>query len=82
MKFKPDENFGVRTSRFFRSAGHNIRTIAEESLAGASDQQVYETCRTEKRCLVTLDLDFADVLRFPLGRARGSLFSESQEIQP
>jgi len=65
MKFKLDENFGTRTSGLFRDPRHDVRSVAEESLAGASDQMLYETCRTECRCLVTLDLDFADVLRFP-----------------
>lgn len=65
MKFKLDENFGTRTSHLFRAAGHDVRTVAEESMAGASDRRLYDLCRAEQRSLVTLDLDFADVLRFP-----------------
>lgn len=65
MKFKLDENFGTRTQSFFREAGHDVQTILQERLQGASDEQLYEICRTENRCLVTLDLDFANVIRFP-----------------
>ncbi|KAA0245024.1 MAG: hypothetical protein DYG83_06100 [Candidatus Brocadia sp. AMX2] len=32
---------------------------------------LYEVCCKEKRCLVTLDLDFADVTRFPPGSSSG-----------
>ena len=65
MRFKLDENFGTRTQRIFKSTGHDVQTVREESLQGASDQHLYEVCCAEKRCLVTLDLDFADVTRFP-----------------
>lgn len=64
MKFKLDENFGSRTRQIFLNAGHDVQTVREEALSGSSDQLIYETCRAEQRCLVTLDLDFADVVRF------------------
>ena len=65
MRFKLDENFGVRTQRLFQEAGHEVQTVREEGLQGASDNALYEACRSENRCLVSLDVDFADVLRFP-----------------
>ena len=65
MRFKLDENFGTRTQHIFRGAGHDVQTVREEALRGASDWHLYEVCCAEQRCLVTLDLDFADVTRFP-----------------
>ena len=65
MKFKLDENFGTRTQHLFRTAGHEVVTVREQELQGCSDQQLYEVCGNEQRCLVTLDLDFADITRFP-----------------
>ena len=65
MKFKLDENFGRRTADLFVHAGHAIETVVEEGLGGASDRAVFEACRAEDRCLVSLDLDFSDVTRFP-----------------
>jgi predicted nuclease of predicted toxin-antitoxin system len=32
---------------------------------------IFETCAEEGRCLITLDLDFCDVLRFPPGSGAG-----------
>ena len=65
MKFKLDENFGTRTRQIFRTQGHDVMTVRDENLQGCADQRLYEVCQTEQRCLVTLDLDFSDVLRFP-----------------
>jgi predicted nuclease of predicted toxin-antitoxin system len=65
MKFKLDENFGTRTQQLFRSAGHDIQTIRDQGMQECSDNYLYEVCCAEKRCLVTLDLDFSDVTRFP-----------------
>ena len=65
MNFKLDENFGKRAQAVFRTHGHDVHTVRDESLGGAADPAVYEACRREGRCLVTLDRDFADVTRFP-----------------
>ena len=59
MKFKLDENFGHRTQNIFVETGHDVHTVREEDLRGASDQTLYEICCAEQRCMVTLDLDFA-----------------------
>ncbi|MDI6792559.1 MAG: DUF5615 family PIN-like protein [bacterium] len=41
------------------------------AIQGCSDQHIYEVCCSERRCLVTLDLDFADVTCFPPVQASG-----------
>lgn len=71
MKFKLDENFGTRTQQLFRNQGHDVQTVGDQELQGCSDRYLYEACCTEHRCLVTLDLDFADVTRFSLAKANG-----------
>lgn len=65
MKFKLDENLGKRTQQIFHVGGHDVRTVVDQALHSCSDDQLYKVCRSEQRCLVTLDLDFADVTRFP-----------------
>lgn len=71
MHFKLDENFGTRTQRLFTEAGHDVHTVRQESLQGVSDKQLYKACCAEQRCLVTLDLDFANPLRFQPGKSGG-----------
>ena len=71
MRFKLDENFGTRTQKLFRHAGHEVKTVRDQSLQGGSDQTIYEICCSEQLCLVTLDLDFSNVIRFPPERTGG-----------
>lgn len=71
MKFKLDENFGTRTQWIFRTHGHDVKTVRDQNLQGCVDQRLYEVCCAERRCLVTLDLDFSDVVRFPPQQACG-----------
>ncbi len=65
MKFKLDENLGSRTADVIAEAGHDVETVSTEKLNGVDDLRLYRVCTAECRCLITLDLDFADVLRFP-----------------
>ncbi len=71
MKFKLDENFGRRTQQLFRLAGHDVQTVRDQGLQGSPDHALYDHCCHEQRCLVTLDLDFAEVTRFPPNQTAG-----------
>ena len=71
MKFKLDENFGTRTQQVFEAEGHDVQTVRMQGLQGSSDAHLFEVCGSEQRCLVTLDLDFADVIRFPPSLSNG-----------
>ena len=71
MKFKLDENFGTRIQEFFHAAGHDVQTVRNQELQGCSDLRLYEVCCIEQRCLVTFDLDFSDVTRFPPAQTNG-----------
>jgi predicted nuclease of predicted toxin-antitoxin system len=64
LHIKLDENLGNRGAAMFRAAGHEVATVFEEGLTSASDQKVIAACRAEKRCLVTLDRDFANPFLF------------------
>lgn len=64
MRLKLDEDLGHRTAEQLRRAGHDVMTVAEQSLASANDARIITVCRSEGRCLVTLDLDFANPLRY------------------
>jgi predicted nuclease of predicted toxin-antitoxin system len=71
LKVKLDENLGNRAIDLFRETGHDVTTVAGQDLGGTSDDGLIEVCRTEGRVLVTLDLDFSNVLRFPPERYAG-----------
>lgn len=65
MKAKLDENLGNRAVDLFLASGHDVATVTGQDLGGAGDEELIEACRIEGRTLVTLDLDFSNVLRFP-----------------
>ena len=71
MKFKLDENIGQRGRQILLDAGHDVSTVDEQSLTGATDADLIEASRAEERCLVTLDLDFANPLTFAPRRYPG-----------
>ncbi len=64
MRLKLDENIGLATQLVFVDGGHDVDTVVRERLCGADDEAVFDACRRECRCLVTLDLAFADPVRF------------------
>jgi predicted nuclease of predicted toxin-antitoxin system len=71
MRFKLDENLGSRTAHLFAEADHDVETVLQERLSGASDEIIFRTCLLEDRCLISLDLGFADVVRFPPHKTAG-----------
>jgi hypothetical protein len=64
MKLKLDENLGNRCAEMLRLAGHHVTTVREQNLCSSTDQDLLKTCLAEQRCLVTLDLEFGNPLRF------------------
>jgi predicted nuclease of predicted toxin-antitoxin system len=67
LRFKLDENLPAAVERTLRLAGHDAHTALVEGLAGASDDRLLAACTSEGRLLITLDLDFADLRRYPSG---------------
>ena len=64
MKLQLDENLDVRLVSSLSQAGHEVTTVRDQGLGGIDDQALYVRCGSESRTLVTLDLDFANVLRY------------------
>jgi len=65
MNFKIDENLPGEFVSLLLAAGHSAETVAQENLAGADDEVVVRVCQQENRILLTLDLDFSDIRRYP-----------------
>jgi predicted nuclease of predicted toxin-antitoxin system len=61
MKFKVDENLPRETCDLLNRAGHDAISVGQQELSGADDPQIYRRCQQERRALVTLDVDFANM---------------------
>ena len=65
MRAKLDENVPVEAAELLRAAGWTCDTVHDEGLGGAEDPEIGTACRTERRVLFTLDLDFANPFSYP-----------------
>jgi len=71
MRLKLDENMDVRLAVVARNSGHSVETVLSQGLSGQEDGVVYDVCLEEERTLITMDLDFANPVRFPPGPTAG-----------
>jgi predicted nuclease of predicted toxin-antitoxin system len=78
MLCKLDENLGRSHVELLRNAGHEADRVHDQGLSGASDGTVWERVCAEGRFFITLDLDFADVRRYPPGSHSGILLLRSR----
>jgi predicted nuclease of predicted toxin-antitoxin system len=65
VKLLLDENLSPLQAQVLRTKGHDATSVAEVGLSGAADPAVREFAIEAGRVLVTLDGDFANVLRYP-----------------
>lgn len=56
-----------------REAGHDAVDLRDAGLRGAADEHILQRARDEQRALLTFDLGFASVLRYPTGAHTGIL---------
>jgi predicted nuclease of predicted toxin-antitoxin system len=73
MNFKLDENLPPDVSDLLREKGHDVRTVFEQGLRGHTDPELIGVCQTEGRALLSLDLDFSNILLFPPEQFAGSI---------
>jgi len=65
MKFKLDENMPTSAGTLLRQRGHDAHTVFDELLNGEADEKIVDSCRKERRILITLDTDFSDIRAYP-----------------
>ena len=71
MRFKIDENLPVDAALYLRQEGFDAVTLHDEGLRGTDDGHLIKACNRENRVLITLDLDFADILAYPPAKYAG-----------
>jgi predicted nuclease of predicted toxin-antitoxin system len=71
MKLKLDENLSRHLKPTLVSLGHDVTTAGEEGLLSQPDRAVAKAASAEGRLLLTLDLEFADLRKYPPGSHPG-----------
>ncbi|MBY0432913.1 MAG: DUF5615 family PIN-like protein [Cyclobacteriaceae bacterium] len=70
-KIKLDENFPPAFLTLFQNELIDASSVYLQNISGAGDDLVYKICQEEKRALVTFDLDFANIIRYPAHETEG-----------
>ena len=73
MRIKLDENLPYALVRELTAVGHDVDSVKDERLTGESDPEIWAAAQTERRFLITQDLDFSDARKFEPGSHCGIL---------
>jgi predicted nuclease of predicted toxin-antitoxin system len=79
VNIKLDENLSRHLKDQLLPLGHNVSTAFEEGLLGKVDVDVSAAAKGEDRMVFTLDLDFADLRKFPPGSHPRNYFVQTAE---
>jgi len=71
MKLKLDENLSRHLKPVLIGLGHDVLTAADESLLSRPDVEVAACAAREGRILLSLDIEFADLRKYPPGSHPG-----------
>jgi hypothetical protein len=73
MKIKLDENIPASLTMILVSLGHDVDSVKDEKLVGATDEVVWKAAQNAGRFFVTQDLDFSDTRKYSPGTHSGVL---------
>lgn len=82
MRIKLDENIPVSAGEPLWSAGHDLDSVVDEGLAGATDSNVLAEATAHDRLVVTLDRGFPDVRTHPPGSHAGIIVLPVEDQSP
>lgn len=64
IKVKIDENLGKTARNYLIENGFDVQSVQDENLCGTTDENLFNYSKKDQRCLITLDKDFSDIIRF------------------
>jgi predicted nuclease of predicted toxin-antitoxin system len=82
MHFKLDENLPPSTAELLRGLGHDVTTVYDQGLQGHNDPELLTACQGEGKVLLSLDLDFSNILVYPPERYAGLIVLRLHEPGP
>jgi predicted nuclease of predicted toxin-antitoxin system len=82
LKFKLDENLSRLLKVQIEGLGHEPRTAEEQGLLGKSDREVAAAAKSGDEILLTLDLEFGDLRKYPPGSHPGVVLFRPRSMGP
>jgi predicted nuclease of predicted toxin-antitoxin system len=82
MKIKLDENISRHLKPDLDKIGFDVETAAGEKLLSCPDTSIAQACRRENRMLFTLDVEFADLRKYPPGSHPGIILFRPPSLGP
>jgi predicted nuclease of predicted toxin-antitoxin system len=82
MKLKLDENLSRHLKPVLTGLGHDVLTAADEGLLSHPDVEVAAYSASEDRILLTLDIEFADLRKYPPGSHPGIVLFRPVSLGP
>jgi len=82
MRLKLDENLSRHLKPVLSNLGHDVLTVADEGLLSRPDVEVAASAAREDRILLTLDVEFADLRKYPPGSHPGIVLLRPASLGP
>jgi predicted nuclease of predicted toxin-antitoxin system len=82
MKLKLDENLSRHLKRILSALQHDLSTAEEEGLLSKPDSVVAAVAKSEGRVLLTLDLEFGNLTKYPPGEHPGIILFRPKSSGP
>ena len=71
IRFVIDEDLPRSTGVALSGEGYEVKDVRDQGLRGLGDEEIYAFAQREKAVLLTGDLGFSNILKFPLGQHFG-----------
>jgi predicted nuclease of predicted toxin-antitoxin system len=82
MKLKLVENLSLHLKPVLIELGHDVLTAADENLLSHPDTEIAQAAKEEQRMLMTLDIEFADLRKYPPGSHPGVILFRPLSLSP
>jgi predicted nuclease of predicted toxin-antitoxin system len=82
MNLKLDENLSRHLKPALIELGHDVLTAADENLLSRPDTEIARAAKEEQRMLLTLDVEFADLRKYPPGSHPGVILFRPLSLSP
>lgn len=82
MRFLIDANMPRSLAPRLEAATHEVVDIRDIAQPGIDDEDIFEIAQDQGRVILTQDVEFGDILKYPLGAHAGIVVVRVKNIRP